>query len=104
MRRGVDAASQPTDDRQPRTGQAARQLLGLGQSIVGGMPGTDDGDREGVVGQQPVIGPGETHEYTSFCPLPTPWGTMEGEYQMRRDDGSTFEARIERFYLTAINS
>jgi ApaG protein len=47
-----------------------------------------DGERqdvrgEGVVGQQPVLEPGQTFEYASFCPLGTPWGTMEGSYQMR---------------------
>jgi ApaG protein len=68
-----------------------------------------DGERqevrgEGVVGQQPVIVPGQTFEYASFCPLPTSWGTMEGEYVMRRihADGSSspdFVARVARFFL-----
>lgn len=39
---------------------------------------------EGVVGRQPTIAPGQAFEYTSFCPLPTAWGTMEGEYTMQR--------------------
>lgn len=56
---------------------------------------------EGVVGQQPVIGPGQSFAYTSFCPLPTPWGTMEGAYTMRDEDGSTFPVRIARFYLVS---
>jgi ApaG protein len=45
--------------------------------------------------------PGESHEYSSYCPLPTTWGTMEGTYQMRRDDGTTFDAKVGRFYLVA---
>ena len=53
----------------------------------------------GVVGQQPLIGPGETYSYESCCPLPTEWGTMEGTYTMQREDGSTFEAKIGRFFL-----
>ena len=53
----------------------------------------------GVVGQQPRLEPGKAFKYQSFCPLKTPWGTMEGVYQMRRDDGSTFDAEIGRFYL-----
>lgn len=53
---------------------------------------------EGVVGQQPEMGPGESFEYSSFCPLPTPWGTMEGRYTMATGDG-TFDAAIGRFYL-----
>ena len=56
---------------------------------------------EGVIGVQPRLGVGETHEYTSFCPLGTPWGTMEGSYLMVRDDGSVFDAAISRFYLVA---
>lgn len=55
---------------------------------------------EGVVGKQPVISPGEAFEYTSGCPLETPFGDMEGTYQMARTDGSGFEARIARFHLS----
>jgi ApaG protein len=55
----------------------------------------------GVVGQTPRLEPGQSFKYQSFCPLRTPWGTMEGEYQMRRDDGSTFQAMIGRFYLAS---
>ena len=53
----------------------------------------------GVVGEQPVIEPGESYEYTSGCPLPTPFGSMEGSYQMVKGSGSPFDARIERFEL-----
>lgn len=64
------------------------------------------GEREevegaGVVGQQPEIGPGEVFEYASFCPLATPWGTMEGSYQMQDAAGEEFSAAIARFYLAA---
>jgi ApaG protein len=56
---------------------------------------------EGVIGQQPDLGPGESFMYGSYCPLPTPWGTMEGEYRMRAEDGEEFFAAIGRFYLAA---
>lgn len=56
---------------------------------------------EGVLGVQPYLPPGAAHEYESFCPLETAWGTMEGSYTMRRDDGREFEARVARFYLVA---
>lgn len=56
---------------------------------------------EGVIGAQPELEPGQSFEYSSYCPLATPWGTMEGEYTMRRDDGSTFLATIARFFLVA---
>jgi ApaG protein len=56
---------------------------------------------EGVVGRQPEIAPGAEFVYKSFCPITTPWGTMEGSYLMEREDGSQFRARIARFYLAA---
>ena len=54
----------------------------------------------GVVGETPTIYPGESFEYTSFCPLNTEWGTMEGTYQMQKKDGTVFDAVIERFLLS----
>jgi len=60
----------------------------------------------GVVGEQPVLGPGEAFEYTSFCPLRTPIGSMEGTYQVVTAGGSAFEAEIAPFSLavpTALN-
>jgi ApaG protein len=54
---------------------------------------------EGVVGQQPRLGPGEAFEYTSFCVLETPHGSMRGSYRMVRGDGSTFDALIPSFAL-----
>lgn len=56
---------------------------------------------DGVVGLQPVIGPGEAHEYESCCPLATAWGTMEGSYTMVGTDGEEFDVAIARFYLVA---
>ena len=56
---------------------------------------------EGVVGHQPFLRPGEGFEYSRYCPLPTPWGTMEGAYEMMREDGSMFEIGGSRFYLVA---
>lgn len=54
---------------------------------------------DGVIGAQPLIGPGCVHEYQSFCVLKSPSGWMEGEYTFVRDDGSEFPARIPRFDL-----
>ena len=53
----------------------------------------------GVVGEQPVLRPGETFEYTSGTPLPTPSGIMQGSYQMEREDGERFDVRIPAFSL-----
>ena len=55
---------------------------------------------EGVVGVQPELKPGQAFEYTSFCPLPTPVGSMEGSYRMDRSDGTSFEAAIAAFTLS----
>ncbi len=55
----------------------------------------------GVVGEQPRLAPGEAFEYTSFCPLQTPNGSMRGTYRMVRDDGSCFDATVAAFSLLA---
>ena len=54
----------------------------------------------GVVGEQPLLRPGEKYEYTSGCQLETPVGTMRGTYQMTADDGTQFEAIIAEFTLS----
>jgi ApaG protein len=56
---------------------------------------------EGVVGHQPYLTGGESFEYTSYCVLDTPHGSMRGTYRMVRDDGSSFEAEIPDFPLVA---
>ena len=53
----------------------------------------------GVVGETPVLEPGASFEYTSGCPLPTPYGSMEGTYEMVTAGGERFHARIARFAL-----
>ena len=54
----------------------------------------------GVVGQQPLLEPGQSFEYTSGCALPTPVGTMKGSYQMVAEDGLAFEAPITEFVMS----
>ena len=53
----------------------------------------------GVVGKQPVLRPGTEFEYTSFCPLPTSFGTMHGTYQMVTETREPFDAEIAPFAL-----
>lgn len=53
----------------------------------------------GVVGEYPKLAPGDSYSYMSYCPLTTPWGTMEGSYTFERDDGERFQVRIGRFFL-----
>jgi ApaG protein len=64
-----------------------------------GMVNIVEGD--GVVGAQPVLHPGESHDYVSGCPLTTPHGRMEGHYTFRGEDGAFFEAAIPPFPLAA---
>lgn len=56
---------------------------------------------EGVVGETPVLDPGQSHDYVSGCPLSTPYGSMEGFYTFQRADGSTLEVAIPYFPLAA---
>jgi ApaG protein len=54
-----------------------------------------------VVGEQPLLSPGQSHDYVSGCPLTTPFGSMEGFYTFQRPDGSPCEVRIPFFPLSA---
>lgn len=56
---------------------------------------------EGVVGQQPVLAPGESFKYSSWCPLETPVGSMRGSYQMIGPEGREFDVSIAPFALRA---
>ena len=51
------------------------------------------------MGDQPVLEPGDCYEYTSGCPLPTPFGSMQGSYQMVTASGEHFDAEIAEFIL-----
>ncbi len=53
----------------------------------------------GVVGEQPVLAQGQSFEYTSGCPLATPFGSMRGSYQMTTADGERFDAEVAEFIL-----
>lgn len=64
-----------------------------------GLSHTVEGD--GVIGMQPSFHEGVSFQYTSYCPLATRWGTMEGAYTMAKPDGETFEVAVGRFYLVA---
>jgi ApaG protein len=53
----------------------------------------------GVVGEQPTLAPGESFEYTSSCPLPTPSGFMVGDYEMETTGGENFLVQVPAFSL-----
>ena len=80
-------------------GEDTVQLLSRHWVITDGDGQVEHVRGPGVVGEQPVLEPGESFEYTSFCPLPTPIGSMHGSYQMVTAGGSTFDAEIAPFSL-----
>ncbi len=67
--------------------------------IIDALGVTEEVDGEGVVGEQPVLRPGEGFEYTSGAPLPTPSGLMHGCYGMETAEGEIFEVEIPAFSL-----
>lgn len=77
------------------------QLMTRHWRITDGNGEVDFIEGEGVVGEQPVIPNGGSHDYVSGCPLSTPQGSMEGHYTFRRAKGGAFEAAIPFFPLAA---
>lgn len=77
------------------------QLLRRHWFIREGAGDIKEVEGEGVVGQQPVIEPGEGHEYSSYSVIETFEGTMEGTYLMERTSGEQFTILIPRFALRA---
>lgn len=77
------------------------QLLTRHWKITDGRGMVNHVDGDGVVGEQPLLHPGESHDYVSGCPLSTPSGMMEGQYRFIREDGTTFLTEIPKFKLVA---
>ena len=82
-------------------GEQAAQLLFRHWRIHDAAGEDQEVDGEGVVGEQPMLTPGQTHEYQSFCVLSSPVGFMEGYYTFVRPDGLRFRVAIPRFSLEA---
>lgn len=80
-------------------GRETVQLLSRYWHITDGMGRIQEVRGAGVVGEQPVLNPGESYEYTSGTPLPTSSGIMRGTYQMRSQSGEKFEIEIPAFSL-----
>ena len=77
------------------------QLLSRHWIITDALGATENVRGPGVVGHQPHLRPGQSFEYTSFCPLRTPVGTMHGTYTLVTAEGDSFEAEIPLFHLAA---
>jgi ApaG protein len=80
-------------------GLVSTQLIGRHWLITDGEGHVQEVRGLGVVGQQPLLKPGEQFEYTSWATLPTPVGTMKGEYFCMSDQAEYFEAPIAEFAL-----
>ncbi len=80
-------------------GEETAQLVSREWIITDADGNVDTVKGPGVVGEYPVLDAGESYEYTSFCPLPTAFGTMQGAYTMRTRSGESFEATIDPFTL-----
>ncbi len=82
-------------------GSETVQLISRHWIITDGLDRVEEVKGPGVVGEQPVLAPGESYKYSSWCPLKTPTGMMRGTYQMIRANGEGFEIEIAPFGLKA---
>src|SRR5436309_3211573 len=77
------------------------QLVSRHWIITDALDHVEEVKGPGVVGEQPVLAPGESYKYSSWCPLKTPTGTMRGTYQMVSAGGQPFDIEIAPFALRA---
>ena len=75
------------------------QLLSRYWHITDGTGRIEEVRGPGVVGEQPELGPGDSYQYTSGCPLSTPSGIMVGRYTMQDSSGGLFDVDIPAFSL-----
>ncbi|GLK57200.1 ApaG protein [Methylopila capsulata] len=80
-------------------GEETVRLVARHWRIIDGRGRTEEVRGPGVVGEQPLLPPGQSYTYTSGAPLPTPSGIMVGAYQMQTDAGQPFEVAIPAFAL-----
>ncbi len=81
-------------------GSETVQLVSRHWTITDATGAVQEVRGEGVVGEQPILAPGDAFEYTSGCPLATPFGSMGGNYQMVTESGARFDAEIAEFLLS----
>lgn len=85
-------------------GQQSVQLISRYWLITDGNGKKTEVQGEGVIGEQPHIQIGDSFQYTSGAVLDTPVGTMQGYYEMQREDGQRFQAAINMFSLAVPNA
>jgi ApaG protein len=83
------------------TGTRAVQLMRRHWFIHDEVAGDSEVEGEGVIGEQPVLEPGGSHAYSSFCVLRGPAGSMDGRYRFRYLDGGEFDVEIPHMLLHA---
>ena len=104
----LEDQSDPTSDRYvfaytvtiANAGNVAAQLISRHWIITDAENVAQEVKGLGVVGEQPLLRPGESFEYTSGTAMATPVGTMRGSYQMVAEDGNKFDAEIPVFTLS----
>lgn len=82
-------------------GSETVQLISRRWIITDALDNVEEVEGPGVVGETPILAPGESFKYSSWCPLRTPTGMMGGTYQMVRADGTRFDIQISTFGLKA---
>jgi len=80
-------------------GSRTVQLLNRHWVITDAIGRVQEVKGPGVVGEQPMLKPGDAYEYTSGTPLPTPSGIMVGSYEMAAEDGEVFSIAVPAFSL-----
>lgn len=80
-------------------GKDTVQLVSRHWIITDGLGRVENVKGPGVIGKQPILKPGESFEYSSFCPLSTPVGSMKGTFQMLGSDKVPFDVEIAEFAL-----
>ncbi len=75
------------------------QLISRHWIIIDGFGCREDVKGQGVVGDQPVIRPDQTYQYSSYCPLPTPTGNMRGFFDFTDSEGRGFRVKVPLFFL-----
>jgi len=82
-------------------GSETVQLLSRHWIVTDGTGRTEEVKGPGVVGQQPALAPGQSFQYSSWCPIETPMGMMHGTYRMIRSGGEEFDVEIAPFAFKA---
>jgi ApaG protein len=80
-------------------GNETMQLISRHWIIINSEGETEEIKGEGVIGYTPILKPGDSFNYSSYCPLDTSWGTMEGSFTFVNIYGTEFVVEVGRFYL-----